>query len=395
MTPQSLPETGGESVQPIKNRIAFLDVLRAFALLGIYISIIHSFNGSALYGNEAVASSLDHWVGRLESLLINKRFIGILSLLFGVGIAIQQKNFQQKNTPFTGYFLKRMAILGCFGLINTTFYFNGEILLVYAILGVVTLAMSRLEPKAIVLFAAFIYLIPAQIFEVTARDRLIEWFQWFPDAYSAERVKEIYTGTDFTQMVRLRWTEYAYIYTDNNFHLAMSLAMILWGYVIGTKGYHMKLIDEPMRFALPFAFALVYTFFFTLFGLFTGQTDIIFAYNPIGYVFYAIFMLTSMFVYIYLVLLAFLLLGKENAVMKVAANNGRLCLTGYMGGALVYSFIFYGIGLGWYMKYSTTELVGIALVTYLLFTIAAQLWTKRFNQGPMEWLFRRLSYATH
>lgn len=380
-------------VQPIAERVAFLDVLRAVALLGIYVSIIHGFNGSILYGTEAEASQLDRFVGMLESLLVNKRFIGMLSLLFGIGIAIQQLNFQDKGKPFVGYFLRRMAILACLGLVNTTFYFNGEILLVYAVFGVLTLALSRLPHRLIMALAVFCYFVPAQIFEAVVRDDFIEWFRWFPEAYSAERVKAIYTGTDYLAMIRLRWLEYLYIYTDNNFHLAMSLAMILSGYVLGIRGYHRKFPDRLAKYAPAFAASAIYSAFFTAFGLVTGQTDIIFVYNPIGYIFYALFMLTSMFSYIYLVALVVKLLGPENPLMKAMIRNGRMCLTGYMGGALVFSFIFYGYGAGRFMQQSTCALLAIALATYAAFTVASTVWLHFFDRGPLEWVYRRLSYG--
>lgn len=389
----SLSAAEEKDVQPISERLEFLDVLRAFALLGIYISIIHGFNGSILYGSEAASSPIDHFVSRLESLLINKRFIGILSLLFGIGIAIQQSNFRERGRPFAGFFLRRMVVLALLGLVNTTFYFNGEILLVYAVFGTLTFALSRLPKSLLVVVASVCFLIPAQIFEIAVRDSFIEWFRWFPEQYPADRVKAIYTGTDYFAMIRLRWLEYAYIYTDNNFHLAMSFAMILWGYVLGASGIHKTFLDGLNRFATVFVLSAGYTILFSFFGLLTGQTDFIFAFNPIGYIFYAVFMLASMFTYIFIIALTVRWLGPNNPWIKAMVNNGRLCLTGYMGGALAFSFIFYGYGAGWYMKYSSIVLLFVALGAYLGFTIFSMVWLRYFGRGPMEWLYRRLSYG--
>ncbi len=393
MSVKSVGADGGAVVQPIEERFEFLDVLRAFALLGIYVSIIHGFNGSILYGSEAVAGPLDVLLGRLESLFINKRFIGILSLLFGVGIAIQQDNFSRKGKPFTPYFLRRMVVLAVLGLINTTFYFNGEILLVYAAFGVVTLLLSRLSPRFIVALAAFIYLIPAQVFEVVVRDDLIEWFRWFPEQYPAERVKAIYTGTDYAEMVRLRWLEYAYIFTDNNFHLAMSLAMILWGYVLGVKSWHRAFLQNVQSFVPAFVICAGYTALFSLLALVMGRTDFIFAFDGVLYVFYAAFMLTSMFSYIFVFALVFVWLGADNLAMTVLANNGRLCLSGYMGVAVAYSFIFYGYGAGWYMRYSNGVLLVVAILAYTCFSVFSSIWLSYYRRGPMEWIYRRLSYG--
>lgn len=380
-------------VQPVGDRLEFLDVLRAFALLGIYVSIIHGFNGSILYGSEAVANTLDLLLGKFESLWINKRFIGILSLLFGVGIAIQQDNCQRKGKPFAGYFLKRMGVLACLGLVNTTFYFNGEILLVYAVLGSLTLLLSKLPMRYVVALATVSYLVPAQIFEAVIREDFIEWFSWFPEQYPADRVNAIYTGTDYLAMIRLRWLEYAYIFTDNNFHLAMSFAMILWGYVLGVHGLHRSFLENLKDYVPVFIVCSAYTVLFSLFALASGRTDVIFAYAPVLYIFYAAFMLTSMFTYIFLVALVLKWLGADNLFIKALANNGKLCLTGYMGVALAYSFIFYGYGAGWYMRHSNLVLLGVALSAYGIFTIFSSVWLRFFSRGPMEWVYRRLSYG--
>lgn len=380
-------------VQPIQDRIQLLDVLRAFALLGIYISIIHSFNGSILYGSEAPVTALDVFVGQLESLFINKRFIGILSLLFGIGIAIQQDNFKRNERPFASYFLRRMAVLAVFGLVNTTFYFNGEILLVYAVLGALMLVVSKLPLRLIFALAAFSFLVPAQIFEAVIRDNFIEWFRWFPEQYPADRVTAIYRGTDYLAMIRLRWLEYAYIFTDNNFHLAMSFAMILWGYVIGVRGIHREFPTHLIRYVPAFAIAAGYTTLFSLFALATGRTDFIFLHDGILYVFYAAFMLTSMFTYIFLVTAVVNWLGSNHTLVQSMANNGKLCLSGYMGVAVAYSFIFYGYGLGWYMKYSNATLLVISLIAYASFTVFSSVWLRFFRRGPMEWVYRRLSYG--
>lgn len=376
----------------LSNRIPALDLLRGLALLGIYLSIIHSFNGSILYGSAAPSNEFDKFLGGLQSLFVNRRFIGMLSLLFGIGIAIQQLNFREKDTPFTGYFLRRMGILAIFGLINTTFYFNGEILLVYAVFGMVIFALSKLPKIALWVLAGLSFFILGELFEAFVRDDFIEWFKWFPEQYPARTVKAIYLGSSLGEMIPLRWLEYAYIYTDNNFHMSMSFAMILSGYLIGIQGWHLRFLDNLEQYKTAFTLAASYTALFGLFGIGTKQTSFILAYNPIGYPFYAVFLLSSMFTYIYVACWFCRKTSGSGFLSSTLIRNGRFALTLYMGGALVYSFVFYGYGLGWFMKYGNAIQSLIALVVYMGFSFAAYLWKKKFQRGPMEWLFRRLAY---
>ena len=378
---------------PLDSRIPALDLLRGLALLGIYLSIIHSFNGSILYGSAAPSSEFDKFLGGLQSLFVNRRFIGMLSLLFGIGMAIQQLNFREKGIPFTGYFLRRMGILAIFGLINTTFYFNGEILLVYAVFGTVIYALSKLPKTILWVLAGLTFFLLGELFEAFVRDDFIEWFKWFPEQYPAKAVKTIYLGSSLGEMIPLRWLEYAYIYTDNNFHMSMSFAMILSGYLIGVQGWHIRFIENLERYKTAFTLAASYTALFGLFGIGTKQTSFILAYDPIGYPFYAIFLLSSMFTYIYAACWFCCKTAGEGFISSTLIRNGRFALTLYMGGALVYSFIFYGYGLGLFMKYGNAIQSAIALGVYVTFSLAAYLWKKKFKRGPLEWLLRSGSYG--
>ena len=378
--------------QPIQNRIPALDLLRGFALLGIFLSIIHSFNGSILYGSAAPSGPLDKFLDDLQSLFINRRFIGLLSLLFGVGIAIQQLNFREKAAPFTGYFLRRMFVLAVLGLINTTFYFNGEILFVYAVFGTVVYAISRLPRASLWLLVGFSFVVWGELFEAFLREDFIEWFKWFPEEYPARRIKEIYVGSSLLPMIPLRWLEYAYIYTDNNFHMGMSFAMILSGYLIGIQGWHVRFFENLDRYKWAFALAAIYSGLFGLIGLASRQTSFIFAYDPIVYPFYAVFLLSTLFTYVYGACWYSQRTAGKDPLSQILIRNGRLALTLYMGGAIIYSFIFYGYGLGWFMKYGTAIQLLIALAVYGGFSLFSYLWLKKFKRGPLEALFRKLAY---
>ena len=386
----------GAEVKPIKRRIETLDALRGFALIGIYLSIIHGFNSPSPHSGEdfyAESGALDDILSWASSLFINKRFIGIFSLLFGIGIAIQQQNFIEKGKSFTPYFTRRMMILACLGIINTTFFFSVEILLVYAIFGLVALALSRIDYRITLSIAFFFYLIWGQYFEMYHRDDLIAWFQWFNEQYPFERMSEIFTHGPLLEQIKLNWIKYLYVYTDNGFHLGMSISMILIGYVIGKEKYHTNFLRNLKNYRKAFNISILYTVAFTVFAIAAGQTDFIFMYDPIAYFFYAIFMLASMFAYIYLIAWWHDSSKGNNIILKALTANGRLSLTGYMGGAFVYSVIFYSHGFGFYMKLNGTQLAGIALLAYLGFSLFASVWLKKFRQGPLEWFNRRLAHG--
>ncbi len=378
---------------PVQERFELLDVIRGFALLGIYISIISGFNSSLQYGSVLYTPhhGLDQFIGSLETLFISKRFIGIFSLLFGIGIAIQQQKFRSKNASFTPYFLRRMFVLAVFGLINTTLFWWGEILLVYAIFGVLMLLLSRLNTKILLLLAFILFTIVPQLFEYAVRDNLIQMLIPTFAEFPAERVRSLYTSGPIHEIIQLRWREYIAIYTDNNFHLGASIALMICGYIIGAKGLHKYFLENLPKTQKIFKAALLITIGYAIYGLISGNTFPFFFDTPVVFLAFLIFLPASMFVYIYALTAAYA--NKPNWLLRQFARNGRLALTGYMGGACVFSLIFYYPGLALYLKYGTTIQVLIAILTYVGFSIFSTFWLRKFRYGPLEWLYRRLSYG--
>ena len=117
-------------------RLQELDLLRGLALFGILFMNVQVFSFSlsaeALWAS-MFSGFLNSAIMKSTFLLVSQRFIGILSLLFGIGIAIQKQKFENNSISFTPYYLKRTLILGIFGVINLVFFFWGDILLIYSI----------------------------------------------------------------------------------------------------------------------------------------------------------------------------------------------------------------------------------------------------------------------
>ena len=381
--------------QPVQNRTQAIDALRGFALLGIYVSIIHAFNSSMAFGQdpELNISGLESVIGVAMTTFINLRFIGIFSLLFGLGIAIQERNFEARNTAFGGYFVPRMLILAVFGLLNTTFLFYTEILLVYAVFGLLVWGICQRSLKLALTLAVFSLVIWGSFFEITFRDAVLNSFEWYKQSYSYESVKEIFSKGPLVEMIKIRWIEYGMIYADNGFHLGSSFAMITFGYAIGKKDLHTKFIENLGKYRALFGIALLITVVFGLAAIVTNNTFFALFHTPATFFPFLAFQLSSMFVYIYAICLFTQKSKGKNLIIPALANNGRISLSGYIGGAIVYSFIFYGYGLNLYGEATATEMNVIALSTYFGLSVFSALWLKKFQQGPLEWVLRRLSYG--
>jgi len=71
---------------------------------------------------------------------------------------------------------------------------------------------------------------------------------------------------------------------------------------------------------------------------------------------------------------------------------GRMALTVYIGQTLVYSTMFYGYGLGWGLRAGNLTLLALALAMYLTEVLVCNLWLRHFRYGPLEWIWRGLTY---
>ena len=133
-------------------RIAVVDVLRAYALFGIIIT--HSVTGF-LAGQEPVTdfmlfTPLDRAVAQLEHLFTFGKFYSIFSFLFGLSFAIQLRNAMQKGAGFSGRFAWRLLVLALIALAHGAF-FAGDILIVYALLGLLLIPFRNMKTKTLLI----------------------------------------------------------------------------------------------------------------------------------------------------------------------------------------------------------------------------------------------------
>ena len=86
--------------------------------------------------------------------------------------------------------------------------------------------------------------------------------------------------------------------------------------------------------------------------------------------------------------------SRAGAVLKPLAPFGRMTLTFYVGQSLVFVPIFYGFGLALYRELGSAEALGIGLVAVVAQLVMARLWLARFAYGPLEWVWRALTWLS-
>lgn len=142
-------------------RIAVLDVLRGFALLGILLMNIEGFVGPldlAVTGVDPHWHGLDRVVDALTYVFVQGKFYTLFSLLFGMGFAVMAQRAQQAQRPFLGMYLRRSAGLLVIGLAHAVLLWSGDVLVTYALLALLLLATRSVPTTTLPWFAVFVYL---------------------------------------------------------------------------------------------------------------------------------------------------------------------------------------------------------------------------------------------
>jgi uncharacterized protein len=366
------------------DRIQSLDILRGFALLGMFIVHFHV--------RSSEPGGFDDVVRTLIWRLVETKSHGTFALLFGAGVAIQLRRAEARTRPFTTVYLRRLAILLLFGIAAHAF-FGFNVLVGYAVWGVPLLLIRRWSTRAL-LITAFVSAMSLAIYHL-AFSRYLEMqggSEAVEAAYEAGRV----AATDVNAALHAAQAQERY-----SVLLAARLAHMSWFYrqpFSFMPGVTLALFITGMLFVRhrvfekPFAYTRLLGFM-AAFGLVSwlAANWLLESWNVDALFF--IFRdqwLTFTYVSAALLLLAHWPLLANR--LTWVANAGRMALTNYLLQIAALDLLFsgYAIGLG---QIRPVWGFALALVCFAAEVLLSTLWLARFRFGPAEWLWRALTYG--
>ena len=159
---------------PARERIDVIDVLRGFALFGVLVAnALWYFSGFAELSEQDVlrlpANPLDPAVFELEQFFVSDKFISIFSFLFGMGFALQMRRAEEAGAPVRRLYLRRMLWLLAFGIAHALLAFYGDVLHLYAVLGLLLIGWVARSEKALIGWGlAFAVVLPVAV-------RALQW----------------------------------------------------------------------------------------------------------------------------------------------------------------------------------------------------------------------------
>jgi uncharacterized protein len=398
-------------MQPVQlgERIEAIDILRGFALLGI-LSVNMQFYTTPFM---AFVTQQEFWPDGHDKaatffikLFTESKFYILFSFLFGLGITIQLLRAKERGAGFAGRHVRRMFILLGFGLIHAYFLWMGDILTTYAILGLCFTALTFLPARVLMLVAAVIYGL-ALLMQVglVSLDALAtsmgkggsdpgEMFRKFglPDAAEAVR---IYGSGSFAEIMRLRAMEVLITYP---FAFVQMGPIVVAMFTLGCVAGKLRVFEDLPEW-LPFfrrwrwpalVIGLLGNLSYAAAAVWLHSKGLQFKLSAVVGLGIGAPALTFFYVSV-LVELSSREIGQR--LLRPIALVGRMALTNYLLQSAICTTIFYSYGGGLYASIGPLGGLGLTLVIYAAQIPFSVVWLSRFQYGPMEWLWRTLTYG--
>lgn len=383
-----------------KKRINSIDALRGFALIGIML--LHCMERFDLIYTPVVDSpfwqQIDTFVIDSMYFLFSGKSYAIFSLLFGLSFFMQMDSQAAKGNDFRGRFLWRLTLLLIFGYINGLVYL-GEFFAVYAILGVFLIPLYKVPSKWLVILCVLLFLqIPAVISFISLlennvpnkpTDAVVYMNQLYDECAQLFITGSLGDVLHFNlwkgQFAKLLWV-------FNNYRYLQLFGLFIAGMLIGRMGIHKS--EEKMvkysRKVLPYSiiwFIVFYTVVLLLpafgvegFALSVGKT-LFKTYANLG----------MMMIYICGFTLLYYRYNWRNVLDKIAPV-GRMSVTNYMAQSMVGVTLFYGFGANLAVEFNYLQSLLVGIVFCFIQIAYSNWWIKRFYYGPIEWLWRTLTW---
>ena len=386
-------------------RIVEVDMVRGFALFGVLLVNMYGFGADSIAWN----SPTDKLAFAITRVFFESKSWTLFSLLFGFSFAVQLQRAQVRNSSILPTYLRRLVVLFAFGAAHALL-FDGDILMLYAELGLGLLLVRRLPTRVLLLLAIGLMLVFPLIRLVSAGD--------LPTGSDEVRsVGEARAQLEQAQSTHVYATgSLAEVAADNASAIPANpledvktpesglavFAMFLIGFSVGRSGVlrdipgHISSIARLRAWGLGFGLAamaaervLAATAGYAVFrsqragpGVqFAG--DLLFAYGiaalALGYA--ATIILAAQ-------------TPRGRTILAPLAGVGRLALTVYLTQTLMFSTLFYGYGFGQVFRLGPTAVTAWAVLIFAVQVVVCQWWVRRFRFGPMEWLWRSLTYLT-
>lgn len=399
---------------PEDARIEELDVARGVAILGILVVNMMLFAHPVYVGivGPPGEGPVDAAARILIAFFFEGKFYTLFSLLFGIGMALQWRRARGREAIFVARWKRRSWILLAIGAVHVLALWWGDILILYALLGFVLLPFRHVPPRRLLVWAVALLLVPLvlqalglAITEVArstpegAREHAralaatrADWLEAYHDAV------ETYRGGDFVAMVAQRvrdWTVSALGALADGF-LSIVFAMFVLGVWVGRSGVlrsidaHLPAFARTARWAAGVGVVANAGYVVLSEGLVDAPAGEVLPLARMA--FYVVGAPALSLAYACGIVLLTRRPGARRRLRAVAAV-GRTALSNYLLQSVVVTTLVYGYGLGLYGRIGPAAGLALSAAIFSLQLPLSVVWLRAFRFGPVEWLWRSLTYG--
>ena len=378
------PSHAASRATPAADRIVSMDVLRGFALFGIFVvnlPYLAMLAGRASDPTGEAGLDLAAWA--LVSALCQTKFFALFSTLFGMGLVLQMQRAEASGRPFKAMYLRRLALLSAIGLAHGIFLFMGDILFVYSLAGFVLFLGRKWSPRTYLVlaavFAGFGTLLYALV--LGPDDGSMDMVEWQLEAYGEGG---LLNTLGFNVVMFAGWLALSTIISFNwrvMSYFFIGAALMKLGFLAPEKRHlHRRFFTWGFALGLPLEAIAVYVKYAN--GFEEQHLDMLL--NEVGSTCLAAGYLGGA--------VLFVASGRATWLVHGMASAGRMALTNYIAQSVIACLVFRWYGLDLFNEASRAQLFAFAVVLWSAQLPLSALWLSRFRMGPLEAAWRKLTY---
>lgn len=371
---------------PVTERAVALDALRGIALFGVLmVNLVEVFRVSIFEASlprvgPPRGTAADHVVAAIVTNALESKALILFSLLFGVGLAAQEERVRARGDSFARYAARRLGALLAIGLVHLFLVWSGDILTLYALVGLCAAPLLRLSSRVLLALALACFVIQVLPLPYPRSFDTVEAMQ-----LHVETARLAYGAGTFGEALAFRVREVGPMSALLVWSVPRTLGLFLlgacaWRIGIFRPGAWRGLLILVASLGVPLGALATYA---VSAGWNLGRA------REVAWTWGA---LVLAFGYGASILLAFRrpVLAE---VLAAFAPLGRMALTSYLTQSVVLSVVFYGWGLGLFGKDGEAKAALLGLVLYGAQIMFSAWWLRRRNFGPVEWLWRSFTYG--
>ena len=396
-------------VNPAK-RFEIIDIIRGFALFGVLLANMRWTSQDFALTNEQLASiplsKMNVWADGFILSFIEFKFYTLFSILFGLGFALQFNKSKEKKIDIIPVFRKRMFVLFIIGIAHATLLWFGDILHIYALLGFVLILFRNASNPTLVKWIIGMGLLVG----------LLPFMGWLIQTYLEPMANpenyEVIKNLRFERMTSTNWIDVIRLNTEWNiaeytdFHIGSDGLVywdlnVFWKFLLGFYMGRNLILQRAQEHLGRFKKLFIYGGVLGLIGCLTWSISS-FAFDTwlpssesplsIAALFLEFGVLALSLSYLSALVLLYFKTG-FNRQLAYLAPLGRMALTNYLLQSIFIVGIFYGIGFNLLGKIGSFYCLLATMLIFGLQILISKWWLSKFQFGPIEWLWRSLTYG--